>query len=1183
MNICTIIAKNYLAHARVLAESFRETHPDGSVSVLVVDDVDGCFDPADEPFEVLGLDQVGLEDPERMAASYDVLELSTAVKPWLLRRLLERQGVDSVTYLDPDIRIFDSLEEVERRARRHEVVLTPHFTAPLPRDGAKPSEEDILIAGAYNLGFIALGQGPTTEALLDWWSERLENDCVVDPGQGRFVDQRWIDLAPGLWPGIEILRDPGFNLAYWNLASRNLEAHGSGYRVDGEPLRFFHFSGFDPARPAELSRHQDRIEVGANPALARICSEYAERLRARGIEQAQGWPYGWEETATGLKLDRAARRLHREAVGTDAIEGSVFTLEGAERFSSHLNGSGNGAGANGGVNRYGKAVWESRPDLRQAFPDIEGRDAAAFKRWLREAESELGGADRPAPAASNGAVAASRPAPRMEHGVNVVGYLSSERGVGEIARQIYAALRVGGGAASAIDTPTDPGELAQGLDVDAAEAPFDVNLICVNADMLPAVVAAAGPGLLEGRHTVGLWFWEVSRFPERWSGSFQHVDEVWVASEHVARSLRPLSPVPVETMRLPIVPGPAAELSRRQLGMPEGFCFLFVFDYRSVFRRKNPLGIVSAFRAAFAPDSGPSLVIKSVFGEEFPAERAALAEAVRDRSDIHLIEATLAPEEKNAMIAGCDCYVSLHRSEGLGLTMAEAMYFGRPVIATAYSGNLDFMTAENSYLVSHTMAEIGPDAPPYPPDVEWAEPDLDRAAALMREVYEDPDAAAERGRRAAAEIRYTHSPEAAREAIEERLTEARRERLAAGLRPPDLAAADAGGAAEGRAQLEHLLSFGGAPIPAGAGRLRGSFKRLYMRLLRPYAAHQQRIDTSVAASLDELRTALTAVLELQSEAEQGARKREGLTRAALAEAAARLEDSGRELRSLALEVGAGLERNGAEVAAVRAGHEDLSADAASAIAELRERAAEANALVQAAAAQPYMADERLTSRTHLRLGETLGFRGSPQDGSEGYRGFEDLFRGTEAMIRERQRVYLDLVAGHAPVLDAGCGRGEFLDLLSERGVEFRGVDLDPEMVARCHEKGHRNVEQGDLLEYLERTPPGSLGTIFSAQVVEHLELDQLQRFLEIALSRLRPGGLLIAETVNPHSAAALKAFWVDPTHVRPLFPETMLALCQLSGFENGDVFAPLGAGDWERDRVACGEYAIVAVAPERTD
>ena len=252
VNICTIIARNYAAHARVLAKSFKQFHPDGTCSVLIVDDPSGFIDPAEEPFDVLTIDQIGLPDPERMAASYDVMELSTAVKPWLLRHLLERPEVEAAAYLDPDIRIFDSIEEIDRRAREHGVVLTPHFTAPLPRDDRKPSEEDILIAGTYNLGFIGLGGGETVDALLDWWSERLENDCLNDPEQGRFVDQRWIDLAPGLWPGIDVLRDP--SVQHRLLEPADPQA-GSRRRVDTESTasRFAFFTSAATTRVGPMS------------------------------------------------------------------------------------------------------------------------------------------------------------------------------------------------------------------------------------------------------------------------------------------------------------------------------------------------------------------------------------------------------------------------------------------------------------------------------------------------------------------------------------------------------------------------------------------------------------------------------------------------------------------------------------------------------------------------------------------------------------------------------------------------------------------------------------------------------------------------------------------------------------------------------------------------------------------
>ena len=247
---------------------------------------------------------------------------------------------------------------------------------------------------------------------------------------------------------------------------------------------------------------------------------------------------------------------------------------------------------------------------------------------------------------------------------------------------------------------------------------------------------------------------------------------------------------------------------------------------------------------------------------------------------------------------------------------------------------------------------------------------------------------------------------------------------------------------------------------------------------------------------------------------------------------------------------------------------------------LEERQGAADDLVSAAGAEPFMADDRLVRRQDPVLGRTLGFRATgTADAGGGYRSFEDRFRGSEEMIRDRQKIYLELIGEREPVFDAGCGRGEFLDLLNGAGMAFVGVDPDPTMIERCREKGYPTVELGDPVEVLERTAPGSLGVIFSAQVVEHMPFEALKRFLELSLTRLKLGGLMIAETVNPHSARALKAFWVDPTHRHPLFPEVLLSLCETIGYARGDVIAPNGTGDWEADRVREGEYAVIAAAP----
>ncbi|HET9058663.1 MAG TPA: hypothetical protein VFN61_01985, partial [Acidimicrobiales bacterium] len=227
--ICTIVAKNYLPAARVLGSSIKAHQPGARFVTLVVDHTG----PSDEDFEVLGLSDIGIDPDEalRMAALYDVMEFCTAVKPWLLRALL--QTSDVVAYLDPDIKVYAPLDDIADLAHEHGIVLTPHVTRPMPRDGLSKSETEVLLAGIYNLGFIAVSN--EARDFLSFWMERLKRECISDPANMRFVDQRWVDFVPGIWDAF-ILRDTTYNVAYWNLDHRVVTRKNDCYLVDGEPL-----------------------------------------------------------------------------------------------------------------------------------------------------------------------------------------------------------------------------------------------------------------------------------------------------------------------------------------------------------------------------------------------------------------------------------------------------------------------------------------------------------------------------------------------------------------------------------------------------------------------------------------------------------------------------------------------------------------------------------------------------------------------------------------------------------------------------------------------------------------------------------------------------------------------------------------------------------------------------------
>jgi SAM-dependent methyltransferase len=229
-------------------------------------------------------------------------------------------------------------------------------------------------------------------------------------------------------------------------------------------------------------------------------------------------------------------------------------------------------------------------------------------------------------------------------------------------------------------------------------------------------------------------------------------------------------------------------------------------------------------------------------------------------------------------------------------------------------------------------------------------------------------------------------------------------------------------------------------------------------------------------------------------------------------------------------------------------------------------------------ALPYVADSPFES-LQAPVGEVLGYRSAAamRTGSSGYVDFEELFRGSAARVAESQRPYLKLAREHQPVLDIGCGRGEFLALLGAEGVVARGVDSDAGMIERCEALGVE-ATLADANEYLQGIEDGSLGTVFSAQLIEHLPYPELQRMLALARRKLAPGGLFIAETVNPHRVSSLKTFWVDLTHQHPIFPEVALALSAIAGFESAYVFAPT-FDSYERVRFLSPAYAVVAATP----
>lgn len=293
MLVYTSITKSYLPKARVLAKSIKQFHPDWTVVVLCSDNLPIGFDLATEPFdELLTIDQLEIPNWKSWAFGHQLVELCTAVKGPAAEYLAQRPTVDKIMYLDPDIKVFQSLSPLESLLDQHDILLTPHLLdAEQDVTAIQDYELCVLKHGIYNLGFFAANTSGQGIEFIRWWAKRLRLFCRDDIPEGLFTDQRWCDLAPALFSQLGIIRDRGYNVATWNIAHRPFSQDASGaLLVAGVPLRFYHFSSYDNGKGLiELHKNAKKQTLAHQ-----IWQNYGDELRASGQGDTcyNGWFWG---------------------------------------------------------------------------------------------------------------------------------------------------------------------------------------------------------------------------------------------------------------------------------------------------------------------------------------------------------------------------------------------------------------------------------------------------------------------------------------------------------------------------------------------------------------------------------------------------------------------------------------------------------------------------------------------------------------------------------------------------------------------------------------------------------------------------------------------------------------------------------------------------------------------------
>ena len=694
---------------------------------------------------------------------YDIMELNTAVKPYMFRHLLDELDYDAVLYFDPDIEIFRPLEGVLEKLRGGaSFVLTPHLCAP-SEGPEEPNDFTIMRAGIYNLGFLGAARGEESRRVIDWWARRLRFYCISAQEQGVFVDQKFMDLVPGFSPHAHVSPDTSLNVAYWNLRQRRLEQNQDGWTVDGQGLTFFHYSGFDPRQPTRISKYDPASGDAMPEPLRRLTAGYARRLLANGHGKISGATYAYGRFASGTSIHHLVRRMFREWH-------SFWPDDPFETYEAFLSAPWPGASRSPGhiVTNFMRFLYLQFSELPRRWDVSCPAHVEMLVNWfVMDAPTELL-LDRRLvePVAARAGLHHRPPVPALPRSqpgaeVTVVGYLRTASGVGQVGRNTLLALAAGGVAVEGYDVALNVAAKREDESCAAylrASGSAPVQIFNINADQLGAVVEHTRPALRADAVRINIPFWELSRFPAAWLPQFADMDEIWAPSRFIQAGLVDQLDKPVIHMPVAIELTRPPPLHRERFGLPKGrFLFFYAFDFLSFMERKNPSAAIAAFRAAFPRGGSAGLVLKCMNGALVADRFAEFREEIGGDKDIFLIDATLSRAETLALIAATDAILSLHRCEGLGLLIAEGMLLEKPVIATDYSASQEFVTDTTGYPVRYQLVPVGEGEYPFPEGQVWAAPDVAHAAWLMRRLCDEPRRADPLVAAAASYLRQHHS------------------------------------------------------------------------------------------------------------------------------------------------------------------------------------------------------------------------------------------------------------------------------------------------------------------------------------------------------------------------------------------------------------------------------------------
>ena len=717
MHVCTAVPKGELARARLLADSLAHHQPDARFIALVVDDVASAT--GDEPYETLRPELLGVEGLEPLYRVCGPKTLGLALRPWLLSYLRERAGDSPVVWVRPDACAFASLDELAVLCEAHGVVATP---------------------GAERL--IAIGDAPPVHGKLRDWTRRvIEGLARLDGELDSLVLARELarlrdafpangDVGPALrrppdalLDDAELLTGPGWSADAGVLAQLPLEINGDGSaRVGGETLRLID--------AAALSSNDGET-------VAELAARYGVELERHGHSKLHQTPYAHGVLARDDQLGQRLRRDVAEATREGALRSPLLSESGAHEFLAWLREPAP-EGGNEGVSRFHFGLYRDHVWMRQHYPQLDAGDAPRFLEWLRgNGRTEIPIPEDllpdPIPEERLRSERSVRANQELIRGVNLAGFLHAEFGLGEAARLLVKGL-------DARRIPVIPLEATLSQltrqQTEFASLPtwgdgFPVNILCVNGNLIPGLVEDA-PWLFRDRHTIAVWFWETNLLPEEWSAAFEHLDEIWVASSFMAEMIGAASPVPVRAVPLPVSLPPTVAFDRSELRDRRGRLPVHVHVRLALERRaQEPAGRDRRLhRPPSSPARAPRCCSRASRGSTSrpSSSRSRCPPAATPTSTSSTATCRGARRTRSWPGPTATCRCTAPRASGS--RSPRRCGSESRVIATAYGGNLEFMTPDNSRLVNYSMVPVGEEAAVrtsatarYPAGAMWADPD----------------------------------------------------------------------------------------------------------------------------------------------------------------------------------------------------------------------------------------------------------------------------------------------------------------------------------------------------------------------------------------------------------------------------------------------------------------------------